>query len=290
VVGDDDEQTILKCREMLRYLPSNYRELPPQWERTDSPDREVEILEKLVPDDFEQTYDMHDVIKALVDKGEYFEIKDEYAKNLICCFCRFDGRVVGLVANNPKYPASTLEVNTCDKYYRFLQVLDAYNIPLVNLTDTPPVVPGESEEARGLLRHMGKIVDVYATTTVPKIGVVLREAYADAGSLIMSGLKGMGADLTYAWPIARFGVEASTLDYGKVLGDCFEKDAYDAYWKSSREKADAFAAARSWTAQVVDEIILPRDTRKRIIQGLRILENKQESLPARRKMHGSAPT
>jgi len=198
--------------------------------------------------------------------------------------------VVGLVANNPKYPGSTLEVDTCDKYYRFLQVLDAYNIPLVNLTDTPPVVPGESEEARGLLRHIGKITDVYASTTVPKIGVVLREAYADAGSLIMSGLKGMGADLTFAWPIACFGVEASTLDYGRVLGDSIEEDAHDAYWKFSREKADAFAAARSWTAQVVDEIILPRDTRKKIIQALRLLENKQETLPVRKKTHGAPPT
>jgi acetyl-CoA carboxylase carboxyltransferase component len=290
VVGDDDEETILKCREMLRYLPSNYRETPPQWERTDSPDREVKILEEIVPDDLDQPYDMHDVIEVLVDNGEYFEIKDEYAKNLICCFCRFDGRVVGLVANNPKYPGSTLEVNTCDKYYRFLQVLDAYNIPLVNLTDTPAAVPGESEEARGLLRHIGKIVDVYATTTVPKIGVVLRQAYADAGSLIMSGLKGMGADLTYAWPIAEFAVEASTLDYRKVLGACIEEDAPDAYWKFSRERNDAFAAARSWTAQIVDEIILPRDTRKKIIQALRLLENKVESLPPRKKMHGSAPT
>lgn len=290
VVGADDEETILRCREMLRYLPSNFREKPPRWEPTDSPDREVKILETLVPDDFEQTYDMHDVIKALVDEGEYFEIKDEYAKNLICCFCRFDGRVVGLVANNPKFRASTLEVNTCDKYYRFLQVLDAYNIPLVNLTDTPPVLPGESEEARGLLRHIGKIVDVYATTTVPKIGVVLREAYADAGSLIMSGLKGMGADLTFAWPIARFGVEASTLDYRRVLGECIEEDALDAYWKFSREKVDVFEAARSWTAQIVDEIILPGDTRKKIIQGLRILDRKTESLPPRKKMHGSSPT
>jgi len=290
VVGDDDAETILKCREMLRYLPSSYREMPPEWERTDSPNRKVDILETLVPDELDQTYDMHDVIKVLVDDGEYFEIKDEYAKNLICCFCRFDGRVVGLVANNPKVPGSTLEVNTCDKYYRFLQVLDAYNIPLVNLTDTPPVVPGESEEARGLIRHVGKIVDVYATTTVPKIGVVLRQAHADAGSLIMSGLKGMGADLIYAWPIAEFSVEASTLDYGKVLGDCIEEDAHEAYWKTSRERSDAFAAAQSWTAQVVDEIILPRDTRKKIIQALRILEKKEESLPARKKMHGSAPT
>ena len=106
----------------------------------------------------------------------------------------------------------------------------------------------------------------------------------------MSGLKGMGADLTYAWPIARFGVEASTLDYRSVLGESIEEDALDAYWKYSREKVDAFEAARSWTAQIVDEIILPRDTRKKIIQGLRILEDKTESLPPRKKMHGSSPT
>ena len=290
VVGDDDKETILKCREMLRYLPSNYRQMPPQWEQTDIADREVGELAQIVPDDFDEPYDMHDVIKILVDDGEYFEIKDEYAKNLICCFCRFDGRSVGLVANNPLHPGSTLDVDTCDKYYRFLEVLDAYNIPLVNLVDTPPLVPGETEEARGLLRHVGKILDVYATTTVPKIGVVLREAYADAGSLVMSGLKGMGADLTYAWPIARFAVEASALDYRQVLGDAVEPDAYDAYWKWSREKVDAFAAAHSWSAQVVDEIVLPKDTRKKIIEALKITENKQEPLPLRKKRHGSSPS
>ena len=290
VVGDDDRETILQCRELLRYLPSNYREKPPCWETGDSPDRLVESLESFVPDDFSQTYNMHQVIKTLVDDGEYFEIKDEYAKNLICCFARFDGRVVGLVANNPQYPGSTVDIDTCDKYYRFLQVLDAYNIPLVNLVDTPPLVPGETQEAMGLIRHIGKVLDVYATTTVPKIGVVLREAYADAGSLFMSGLKGMGADLTYAWPIARFGVEASTLDYRKVLGESIEEDAYDKYWKWSRETVDAFEAARSWTAQVVDEIILPRDTRKKIIEALRITEYKQEALPPRKKRQGSSPS
>lgn len=290
VVGDTDEESILKCREMMKYLPSNYREHPVRWERTDSPDREVEELNQIVPDDLSQTYDMHEVIKALVDDGEYFEIKDEYAKNIICCFCRFDGRVVGLVANNPQYPGSILEVNSCDKYYRFLQILDAYNIPLVNLIDTPPSVPGEEEEERGVLRHMGKVVDVYATSTVPKIGVILRESYADAGSLIMSGLKGMGADLTYAWPIAQFGVECSELDYRTVLGDCIEEDAYESYLNWSREKLDAFDTARSWTSQLVDEIILPKDTRKRIILGLKLTEKREERLPARKKKHGSAPS
>jgi acetyl-CoA carboxylase carboxyltransferase component len=289
-VGNDDEETIAQCRELIRYLPQNFREKVPAWPRTDDPRREVKKLEELVPDDFDQIYDMHDVIRVLVDGGEFYEIKDEYAKNLITCFCRFDGEVVGLVANNPKFPGSILEVNGCDKYYRFLQVLDAYGIPLVNLVDTPPLVPGESEEARGLLRHIGKIVDVYATATVPKISVVLREAYADAGSMIMGGLKSMGADLTYAWPIARFAVEASSLDYRQIYGKGIEEDAYEAYLNRSREKVGAFDVGLSWTAQLVDEIILPRDTRKKIIEALEVTRHKCQKLPRRAKMHTSPPT
>ncbi|ACL04350.1 Propionyl-CoA carboxylase, beta subunit [Desulfatibacillum aliphaticivorans] len=289
-VGDDDKETLLMCRDMLRYLPSNYRHKPPMWEKTDAPDRETPELANIVPDDFSQTYDMHDVIKAIADEGEYFEIKDEYAKNLICCFCRFDGRSVGLVANNPKYPGSALDVDACDKYYRFLQLLDAYSIPLVNLVDTPPVVPGEDEEVRGVLRHIGKVLDVYATATIPKIGVVLRQSYADAGSLFMSGLKGMGADITYAWPIAQFAVEASTMDYKEVLGDCIEEDVRETFWKYPREKVDAFDAAMSWSNQMVDEIILPKDTRKMIIEALIITEDKEETLPERSKRHGSGPS
>jgi len=290
LVGDDDEQTLKKCRELLRYLPQNFREKVPAWERTDDPARQVGALTHMVPDDFDQTYDMHRVIQEISDGGEYLEIKDEYARNLITCFCRFDGEVVGIVANNPLHPGSVLEVNTCDKYYRFLQALDAYNIPLVNLVDTPPVVPGEAEEARGLIRHMGKIADVYATTTVPKITLVLREAYGDAGSMLMGIPKAMGADLAYAWPIARFAVEASQLDYRKVYGKGIEEDAYEAYLNRSREKVDAFDTAYTWTAQMIDEIILPKDTRKKIIEALEILRHKHEKLPPRSKMHGSNPT
>ena len=232
---------------------------------------------------------MHRVIEQLVDSGNYFEIKDEYAKNLITCFARFNGQVVGIAANNPAHPGSVMEINSCDKYYRFLQTLDAYNIPLINLVDTPPVVPGESEEARGLIRHMGKIVDVYATTTVPKISVVLREAYADTGSMVMGALNSMGADLTYAWPIARFGVEASDLDYCKIYGMGIEKDAYESYLNRSREKVDAYGTAHSWTAQMVDEIILPGDTRKKIVEALELTRNKTEKLPVRAKGHTTPP-
>lgn len=290
MVGDDDEETIKYCRELLRYLPSNYREKPPRWDQIDDPDRETAGLKDLVPDNFDKPYDMHDVIKEIVDGGEFLEIKDEYAKQLITCFCRFNGEPVGLVANNPKHPGSILEINACDKYYRFLQVVDAYNLPLVNLIDTPPVVPGEDEEAMGLLRHYGKITDVYATTTVPKISVVLRECYADAGSMIMGGLKSMGADVVYAWPISQFAVEASTLDYGEVYGKGIEEDAAEAYMNRSREKIDAFDVGHTWTAQVVDELILPKDTRKKIINALDMMRNKSEKLPARAKNHTAPPT
>jgi len=290
VVGENDEKTILKCRQLLRYLPQNFREKPPDWEIKDDANRRVETLRDIVPDQYEQTYDMHDVIQQLVDNGDYFEIKDEYAKNLITCFGRFNGEVAGVVASNPGYPGSILEINSCDKYYRFLQVLDAYNIPLVSIVDTPPSVPGETEEIKGLIRHLGKITAAYTTTTVPKISIVLREAYADAGSMIMGIPKSMGADLVYAWPIARFGVEASGLDYQKIYGRGIEEDAYESYLYRSREKIDAFDTAHSWTAQMVDEIILPAETRKKIIEALELTRKKQEKLPQRAKGHGTSPT
>ncbi|MCP4625879.1 MAG: propionyl-CoA carboxylase [bacterium] len=290
VVGADDEDTILKCRQLLRYLPQNFREKPPQWKVKDDPNRQVDELMDIVPDEYDQTYDMHDVVKQLVDDKVIFEIKDEYAKNLITCFGRFNGEVVGLVANNPSQPGSILEINSCDKYYRFLQVLDAYNIPLVNLVDTPPAVPGEAEEAKGLIRHLGKITAAYATTTVPKISIVLREAYADAGGMIMGIPKSMGTDLTYAWPIAGFGVEASELDYRTFYDQGIEDDALESYLSRSKEKVDVFDTAHSWTAHMVDEIILPGQTRQKIIEALDLTRNKQEELPLRAKGHGTNPT
>ena len=171
-----------------------------------------------------------------------------------------------------------------------MQVLDAYNIPLVNLVDTPRQVPGENQEARGLLRHIGKIVDVYATSTVPKISIVLRQAYADTGGMIMGIPKSMGADLTYAWPIARFGIEASDLDYSKFYQQGIEEDAYESYLNRSRKIVDVYGTALSWTAQMIDEIILPAETRRKIIESLALTKNKVEKLPARAKNHGTAPT
>jgi propionyl-CoA carboxylase beta chain len=290
LVGDNDRETLLLTRCLLSYLPANWRELPPEKTASDSPNRQVDELLAVIPDIYEQTYDMHAVIRVLVDEGEFLEIRDEYAKNLITGFGRFNGQVAGLVASNPMEPGSILEINSCDKYYRFLQVLDAYNIPLVNLVDTPPTVPGEQQESLGLLRHAGKLLDAYATATIPKISVILREAYADAGSLILGGSKGLGVDLCYAWPIARLAVEASTADYREISSLGIEAEAYEGYLNRSREKVDVFEVARSWTAQVVDEIIEPGDTRKKIIEALELTRDKREELPRRAKRHGTGPT
>lgn len=290
VVGIDDKDAIIKARELLRYLPSNYREKPPVLKTHDLPYREVNELTEIVPVDTRKTYDMHDVIKRVVDEGNYFELKDEYAKQLITCFCRFNGQPVGLVASNPKEPGSILECNACDKYYRFLQVLDAYNIPLVNLIDTPSYVPGEEEEKRGLLRHGGKLIHLYATSTIPKVTIILREAYGDAGSIVMGGVKGTGVDLCYAWPIATIGIEASELDLREAYGKGIEDNAYEKYLSRPREKLNVFEVSRTWTSQVVDEVIHPKDTRKKIIEALELTKNKVEQLPVKAKKHGTPPT
>jgi propionyl-CoA carboxylase beta chain len=233
---------------------------------------------------------MHQVIERLVDDGEYYEIKDEYAGQLITCFCHFNGEAVGLVACNPKTPGSVIEINACDKYYRFLQVLDAYSIPLVTLVDTPPLVPGESQETLGLIRHLGKMLDLYATATIPKISVVLRQGHADAGGMILGCVKDMGVDIIYAWPTARFSVEASTMDYGKSFPCGMEDDAYPGYLNRARETVDVFEAAGSWTAQAVDEVIHPKETRKRIIEAIDLTRNKKETPPPGAKRQGTGPT
>jgi propionyl-CoA carboxylase beta chain len=255
--------------------------------------RDTFELYKIVPGDVSKKYDMHDVIKVIVDHGDYLELKDEYAKNLITCFARIDGHSVGIVANNPSEPGGILERNSCDKYYRFLSVLDAYNIPLINLVDTPPYVPGENEEKLGLLRHGGKIIDLYATTTIPKISIVLRQAYGDGGAFIMGVSKSMGTDICYAWPNAIMAVEISEMNIHKAYkGGGVEEDAYESYLGEVREKVSVFDVANTWTANVIDEVIDPGETRKKIIEAIEVTKNKQEILPMfpkSKKGHGVPP-
>jgi methylmalonyl-CoA decarboxylase subunit alpha len=290
LVGTDDRDSILKTRELLSYLPSNFKEKPPYKSTSDLPDREVPELADLVPAEISKPYDMHLVIKSIVDDGEFFEIKDAYARQIITGYCRFNGQVVGLVANNPEFPKSALECDACDKYYRFLEVLDAYNIPLVNLVDTPLGTPGEEEENRGLLRHGAKIIHLYANTTVPKISVILRQSYCDTGGIVFGGLKGMGVDMCFAWPIAIIGIETSEIKAEQLFDGGIEDNAHGRYLDISKERVDVFQVANTATSQVVDEIIFPSDTRRKIIEALKICEGKEEVTPQRAKQHGAPPT
>ena len=290
IVGADDSDSILKARELLNYLPSNHKEKSPQKETQDATDREVPELLDLVSSDISKSYNMYELIESIVDDGTFFELKAAYAQQIITGYCRFNGQTVGLVANNPEVPKSALECDACDKYYRFLEVLDAYNIPLVNLVDTPVCIPDEDEENRGLLRHGAKIIHLYANTSIPKISIIIRQSYADTGGIIMGGMKGMGVDICYSWPIAIIGIETSEIDLREAFDGGVEHDAYERYLNNSREKVNVFEVANTATAQVIDEVIFPYDTRKKIIEALKLCEGKEEIFPLRAKQHGAPPT
>lgn len=293
-VGSDDYDAIKTARRLISYLPQNYKERPPQIKCPyDDPFRKTFELCDIVNGDLTKNYNMHEVIKVIVDNGDYLELKDQYAKNLITCFARINGRPVGIVANNPNEPGSILEVNSCDKYYRFLSILDAYDIPLINLVDTNPFVPGEDEEEKGLLRHGGKIIDVYANARNQKITVILRQAYGDCGAILMGVSKGMGADLCYAWPNVIMAVEASTENINEIYENAFvNDDTYETYLKIPKQKLSVFDVAKTWSSNVIDEVIDPSETRIKLIEALDATCEKQENLPMfpeSKKRHGAPP-
>lgn len=289
LVGDNDREAVALARRLLSYLPSHCDETPPVLLMGDHPQRETPSLAACVPEDPEEPYDVRQVIREIADGGEVLEIKPDYAPAVVTAFARLNGKAVGFAAHNPQ-AAGVFDIDACDKVYRFLQTLDAFNLPFISLVDAPGQLPGQDQEAKGLLRHMAKVVDVYAHATIPKVALVLRNGFSDSGAFLLGGVRGLGADLVYAWPGARFAVEASRLDYAKAYGRGVEPEALAGYAGRSREIVDAFDAARSWSAQAVDEIIHPADTRKRLIEALEITKNKREEIPLRAKNQSTNPT
>lgn len=288
-VGENDAETIRFTRELIDYLPSSFADTIPQRETSDPANRKTPELLDIVSADTSQAYEVRDVIKSIVDDGKMFEIRAEYAKQLCTTFAHINGEVVGIVACNPQYPGSIVSRDACDKYYRFLQVLDAYNIPLITLVDTPDELPGEEEEQLGLLRHGAKMIHLYANCTIPKIAVILRQAYGDAGGIILGANKGMGVDMNFSWPNAEFGTSASMLNVGTIEGIGVSEDEVKRLTEKSHERIDAFEAAQAPTSQLVDEIIHPEQTRYRLSEALLLLRNKAEQLPEKAKKHGAPP-
>jgi acetyl-CoA carboxylase carboxyltransferase component len=288
----DDEQTCLEeVRYLLSMLPSNNRENPPAEESTDPVDRRGEALLDLVPADGNRPYDMRKVIEELVDDGDLLEIHERWATNLIVCLARMDGQVVGVIANQPQSLAGVLDIEASEKGARFVQMCDAFNIPIVTLLDVPGFLPGVDQEHDGIIRRGAKLIYAYAEATVPLITVITRKAFG--GAYDVMGSKHLGADLNLAWPTAQIAVMGAqgavnilhrrTIAEAEAAGELEATRA-----RLIREYEDALlnpyiAAERGY----IDSVIMPSDTRRHVVRGLRQLRTKRESLPP--KKHGNIP-
>lgn len=285
----DDEQTCLEeVRYLLSLLPQNNRQAPPAVECKDAPDRRGETLLDLVPADGNRPYDMRAVIEELVDDGELLEVHERWAGNILCVLARMGGQVVGIVANQPQVLAGVLDIEASEKAARFVQMCDAFNIPIVTLLDVPGFLPGVDQEHGGIIRHGAKLLYAYCNATVPRISVVLRKAYG--GAYIVMDSQSIGADLTYAWPtneIAVMGAEgAANVIFRRQIAAADDPEAMRARMVKEY-KAELMHPYYAAERGLVDDVIDPADTRQVLVDSLRMLRSKHADLPSRK--HGNPP-
>ncbi|MBF0136124.1 MAG: acyl-CoA carboxylase subunit beta [Magnetococcales bacterium] len=288
VVADDDQHAIQLVKQLLGYLPSNNTHDPPHKPWADLDLSDDPELNGMVPDDPKAPMDVKKIIARLVDNGEYFEIHAGFARNLVVCFARIQGIVVGIIANQSMEQAGCLDIDSSDKGSRFIRFCNVFNIPVVNLVDVPGFLPGVEQERGGIIRHGAKMLFAYASATVPKLTIILRKAYG--GSYLAMCSPEMGADVVYAWPtaeIAVMGAEgAVNLLYGKELKDAADKKAKTA--ELVQDYRDNFASPYLSAARgYVTDIIEPAQTRAYLALALRKSMNKRELRPL--KKHGNIP-
>ena len=285
---EDDRECLALVRELLSFLPSNNLDDPPRVPSGDQPDREDESLDRLVPPSANQPYDMLDLIRTIADQGRFLEVHQYYARNLIVGFARLDGRPVGIVANQPAVLAGTLDMDASVKGARFVRFCDAFNLPLVTFEDVPGFLPGTVQEYGGIIRHGAKLLFAFAEATVPKVTVITRKAYGGAYCVMSS--KHLRTDFNYAWPSAEIAVMgpegAVNILYKREL------ESAPAPGLARAEKAAEFRAAFAnpyiaASRGFVDEVILPRQTRRKLIRALNSLETKRDRNPP--KKHGNIP-
>jgi propionyl-CoA carboxylase beta chain len=286
--ADDDRECLLLIRELLGYLPGNNLDDPPRRASDDSPDREDPALDALVPAAPNQPYDMLDVIHAIVDGAEFLEVHQYYARNIIVGFARLDGRAIGVVANQPAVLAGTLDIDASIKAARFVRFCDAFNIPLVTFEDVPGFLPGTVQEYGGIIKHGAKLLFAFAEATVPKVTVITRKAYGGAYCVMSS--KHIRTDFNYAWPTAEIAVMGPEGAVNILYKREIDKAADPVLARA--EKVDEFREkfANPYTAAArgfVDEIIHPRETRRKLITALRNLDSKRDKNPP--KKHGNIP-
>jgi len=290
VLADSDEEAIALARRLLVFLPSSCWEAPPVVASGDDPHRREERLLDVMPDNPKFTYDMHEIIRLITDDGELFELKEDFAPNLIVGFARFDGIPVGLVASNPDELSGIMEPNSSDKYDKLMMFLDAFDIPMVTLSDTTAYPPGDKWERMGVIRHGAKNLHGYTHLTNRKVTVVLRRSYG--GSNITMGCSKMGPDFIFGWPTVEFaptGPEAIVQAiFHKELAKAKEEggfqELYDMLLGAVREQFSVLNLAKLFTTYyTVHEVIDPRDTRAHIIAALHASTRKQEDLPAKKR-------
>ena len=287
-VYNDDEHTIMGVRRLLSYLPSNNMENPPLADTDDDNDRQEELLRDIVPEDSDKSYDIKEVIRLIVDNGDYFEIAENHATSIVTAYARMAGQVVGVVANQPKILAGAIDKESAVKAARFISICDAFNIPIITLEDVPGFLPGKDQEYGKIIRHGAKLLYAYTDATVPKITIILRKSYG--GAYIVMNSKGIGGDFSFAWPTAEIAVMgpegAIAILYKKELAEAADPIALkkELAQKYRDEIANPYLADEKG---FIDDVIDPADTRRKIIQCLKTLQRKVELKPKRK--HGNVP-
>jgi len=283
LVVEDDKDCLDKAKELLSFLPSNNEEDPPRRETRDDPERTDPALDALVPEEPHLPFDMHDVIVKIVDDGYFFELMKDFAPNVIIGFARFGGRPAGLVASQPSFAAGAIDCDAADKIARFVRFCDLFNIPLVNIHDTPGYWIGSAEDWKGILRHGAKTLYAYIDATVPKVTVIVRKSFA--GAYLGMCSKDTGADLVFAWPIARVtivGAEtAASVIFAREIKESENPDAVRAQRIAEYRELNE-NPYRGAERGYIDDVIMPSDTRKYINRALSLLENKRVVRPWRK--------
>ena len=287
-ITENDDSALRLTRKLLSYLPQNNTEDPPYVDIGDPWDREDPELDSIVPTDPTKPFDVRDIIVSLVDGGEFLEVQADYARSAVIGFGRIGGYTVGIVANQPSVNAGVIDIDASMKIARFVRFLDAFNIPIITLVDTPGFMPGIDQEHGGIIKHGAKILYAYASASVPKITVIIRKAYG--GAYIAMGSRSLGADIVFAWPMAEIAVMgpegAVRILYRKQAAkqpdpEKFMKEKLIEY---RRLFANPYRAAE---LGYIDDVIMPRETRKKIFMALEALRDKREEVVPRK--HGNMP-
>ncbi|HQJ37601.1 MAG TPA: carboxyl transferase domain-containing protein [Bacillota bacterium] len=287
-ISPDEKTCIEDIKRLLSFLPSNNMETAPIFETDDDINRIEEQLNEIVPDNPNKPYDMKDIIRAIVDNGDFMEVQEYYAQNIITAYARINGASIGIIANQPKVLAGCLDINASDKAGRFIRTCDAFNIPILNLVDVPGFLPGTNQEYGGIIRHGAKMLYAYSEATVPKVTLIVRKAYGGAYLAMCS--KDLGADMVFAWPSAEIAVMgpdgAANIIFKKDIEGA--EDPVQTRAEKIQEYKDKFAtpyiaAQRGY----VDSVIEPKESRPRLANAFEMLASKRENRPA--KKHGNLP-